>query len=547
MAPLRNEARPVYGVWEVPRHLGIPDRSAVSRPLLPLPPRILSTSLRVSLNRFALLLLALATVGPIACAPAAPARAPRTSVLMSTAREDSIGRDGAREVASQIGLVEDPKLNAYVTSLGDRLALNARRAEIQYRFFVVEMTEPNAFAIPGGYIYVSRGLLNLVNSEEELANVIAHEIAHVDARHAAQRELQQRKASILSVLGGLAGAVVGGDAGAAMGVFGQAYGAGLIAHYSRDQERDADRLGQELAAQAGFRAIGMAEFLRTLENDQRLRTGASRRPSFFDSHPSTPERIASAAARADSFPVQAGAAPPLPRDAFLDRIDGIVVGENPAEGILLGNRFLHPDLQLGVRFPDAWKVANARTAIGAVSPRGQAIVALELQEAGQDPRIAAARFVEFERLSIYESRELRIGAFPAVWVMATQPGARGNLGLDLTWIAFQGRIFRLTGTTPLAAAPTHRPAFRGVAHSFRRITAEEIAEIEVIRLRATRARAGETIEDLSLRTQNRWDVRETAVVNALPANVRLKAGQWLKIAVGEPYESSSVAAGVPLY
>ena len=218
-------------------------------------------------------------------------------ILNAPEREEEIGRREAQRVADEIGLVEDAKLAPYVESIGQRLARHAPRAGVRYRFAIADMPEPNAFALPGGYIFVSRGLLALANDEAELACVLAHEIAHVAARHAAQREAEAVRAQLLSALGVIAAAIVGGGEAAAMaGVASQAAGAGIIAAYSREQEHDADRLGQELAVRAGWDPSGMATFLRSLENETRLREGATRLPSYFDSHPATPDRAANTAA-----------------------------------------------------------------------------------------------------------------------------------------------------------------------------------------------------------------------------------------------------------
>jgi predicted Zn-dependent protease len=211
---------------------------------------------------------------------------------MSPQREAQLGEQASAQVEREIGLVRDAKLTSYVDAIGQRLAAASPRRDVPYEFGVADMAEPNAFALPGGYVYVSRGLLVLANSEDELANVIGHEIGHVAARHAAQRDTRKTGVGGLSVLGTLAAAALGGAEAAQMaGQLGQVAGAGLIASYSRDQERQADEVGQQISAATGWDPAGMASFLPTLEREGQQRAGGvARQPSFLDSHPAAGER-----------------------------------------------------------------------------------------------------------------------------------------------------------------------------------------------------------------------------------------------------------------
>ncbi len=165
------------------------------------------------MGRVPLFLLAVAVWSAVGCA-VNPVTGRRELVFMSPAREAALGAQAAAEVEAGIGLLDDPALTAYVSELGERLARHSPRRNVTYRFYVADMPEPNAFALPGGYIYVSRGLLALANSEDELANVIGHEIGHVAARHAAQRETQAIGAGVLTALGSRAAGAAGGDAAA---------------------------------------------------------------------------------------------------------------------------------------------------------------------------------------------------------------------------------------------------------------------------------------------------------------------------------------------
>lgn len=483
-------------------------------------PRLLAAALALALTACA------TAVNPVTGRP--------ELTTMSPQREVQLGQQAAAQVESQIGLVRDPKLTAYVESIGQRLAAHSPRQDVTYRFAVADMEEANAFALPGGWIYVSRGLLALANSEDELANVIGHEIGHVAARHAAQRETRSTGVQILSVLGTLAAAAVGGAEAAQMiGQLGQVAGAGLIASYSRDQERQADVIGQEIAAAAGWDPMGMATFLETLEREGRLRRGGqARAPSFLDSHPAAGERAVVAARRAGELPGRRTGGIANGRAAFLRRIEGVTIGPDPRQGVFQGERFLHPGFGFALDFPRGWQTQNGRQAVGAMAPRGDAVVVLEMQGPREEPAAAARRWLADKRgVRVVRSGAVS-GSWPAYVALVEAPTQRGGTtAAMITWIAHPQGTFRLTGMTPPAAWRAYGPAFEAVAQSLRPLTSAERSGITGLRLAVVQARAGETLAQLGQRTGNRWSLEETAVANAIRPDARLAAGDLVKIAL----------------
>ena len=459
-------------------------------------------------------------------------------IFMSPEREAAAGREAAQQVTQEMGLVDDPALVTWVSEIGTRVAAHSPRKDVRFEFHVAGMAETNAFALPGGYVYVSRGLLALARSEDELANVLAHEVGHVAARHAAQRETRALGVGLLSMLGTLAAGALGG-AGAAQSAaqLGQVAGAGLIASYGRDQERQADEVGQRMAAAAGFDPGGMATFLSALDREVTLRLGQTRRPSFLDSHPSTPERVAATAARARTLGSRGELAPLAARNAFVGHLEGLLVEEDPAEGVVRGETFVHPDLDLTLRFPDGWAVQNGREAVGAQEPEGQALVVLQAQERGSDPRLAAEHFLRANAQSL---ELLDHGSFQGAEVAAYRARTRvalsqGDAGLELFWLAHQGTVYRLQC---LAAAQSFagfvRP-FERTAASFGPLGAKERASVHERRLEIVSARAGESLEALGARGGNVWRLEQLALANGVEPGARLAAGQRIKLAVEKPY------------
>jgi len=462
---------------------------------------------------------------------------------MSAEREAALGQQAAAQVEAQMGFVDDAALQAYVQRLGQRLAAHSPRKDTSYDFHVVEMPEPNAFALPGGHVYVSRGLLALVNSEDELANVIGHEIGHVAARHAAQRDTRATGVGLLSTLGTVAAAVLGGAAAAqAVGQLSQVAGGGFIAAYSRDQEREADEVGQRIAAEAGYDPAGMTRFLATLEAWTRLESGGTERaPSFLDSHPATPERVAATGRRAGAIGVVP--APPIApgRSAFLGELEGLRVGANVEEGVFEGSTFLHPGLDLQLRFPEGWRTDNQRNAVVAGAPEGDALLGLELQGAGSDPRAAASAFAQQNGLRPAESAPFRAAGGDGFGFLAPVPMRQGQAVGWIGFVAYQGRIYRVTGLASPQSWRSRVPGFQATASSLGPLSAAERRGLRDERLRIVVARRGDTLASLSSREANVWSLAQTAVANGLARDGSLEAGFAVKIVRARPLAASSAA------
>lgn len=507
------------------RRRSIPDRTAVG------------LALRVSLLAWLIALAPGCAVNPVT--------GDRELILMSVEDEREIDRQGARQVEQQLGLIGRSELTEYVARLGRLMASYSPRQGVDYHFGVVEMQEPNAFALPGGHIYVSRGLLLLANSEAELANVLGHEIGHVAARHAAQQDVAQKVATLAGLLGSVAAGVAGtGDAGRTAAAA-QLAAEGALASYGRNQEREADETGQDLAVAAGVDPGGMSSFLRSLSNLERLEHGYSRREGYFDTHPATQERIAEMATSAQVRRWQPILSIAPTRVDFLAKLDGLAIGVPASEGVFRDGRFLHADLGLALRFPIGWEEHNRHSSVIAVSPDRDAVAVLELQGSGEDPHAAADRWAEEEGVSFRSTRSLQIAGFPAFRARAQiEKNARDSLA-EITWIAFEGKIYRLSGVSSEGRFPRYQVLFRSFARSFRRLRPHERELIDDLRLRSVAALPGESLEQLSRRSGNEWDLNRTAVMNGLHIDQPLGGDFLVKIAIREPYRAMPPLGFVP--
>jgi len=457
-------------------------------------------------------------------------------VVVSAAQERQIGRQEAEKVEAQMGLVTDARPSAYVEAIGRRLAEHSPRQDVEYSFQVVDAAEPNAFALPGGHIYVSRGLLVLVNSEDELAGTIGHEIAHVAARHHVQR---LTLAAPFAILLGLPAAIVGTvskSLGAVVAIPGQLTGGLVLAGHSRGQEREADRIGMELTASAGWDPGALSTFLYTLEREDALVHEETRGTDFFASHPSMPERVENTAKLAETMQWSPSTPIAADRKAFLERLEGLLVGPNPAEGVFVEGEFLHPELDFTLRFPPEWETRNQPQFVMAIPPEGEGktAIVLTLTEESGNP-VEAARADKLDEGLLGQLEHVEIHGLRAARLVTERQGSI----FDLTWVAHGERIFRIASVSPASQFARHGDTFREVAQSFRPLRAEDRARIREDRLRLRPGRKGESLEAFLARTGGTWSPEETALANGLGDDVRLGDGQLLKVPISQRYTPQS--------
>jgi len=450
--------------------------------------------------------------------PTAKKKAARPGrIVLKTVYDDQrVGEEQSGAIEAEMGLIENEKLLEYVRSVGIRLLRYAPTRPFDYEFNIVDQRVPNAFALPGGKIYVSRGLLALVQSEDELAAVLGHEITHAAERHAAARMDYASRINPLSI--GLMRAA-------------------NIAAYGRDQERDADRGGQILCARAGYDPAGIATFLRKLDAADRYEIGWSRLPHFLATHPTSPSRSSLASDRAAGleWERQSGIADDLPL-GYYSMIDGLTLGDNPAGGLFEGDRFVHPDLRFTIRFPQGWTTFNTQQAVGAVSPSRDAEATLTVEGTGTDIAKVVDDFVDGKadgfRVKIRKQWKLKLGELPAIRI----EGSAGNgLSVQMTFVAYENLVYRLSLLSYASAESRYRGRARVFAHSFRPLNDAESHSLEINRLRTARALAGETLQALSSRTHNEVELVYTGVMNGVYADTPLPKGTPIKIGLAEPY------------
>jgi len=468
-------------------------------------------------TRIALSVAALVVALVTCLATAVSAERKKRDILLSEADDARIGREAAKSVPAQMGLYEDPELEAYVDKLGQRLLRGVPRMGFNYQFKIVDQFEPNAFALPGGYIFISRGLLALANSEDELANVMGHEIIHTAHRHAAMQQ-----------------ALVGAGPLAMPWIR-----AANMAAYGRDMERDADKGGQALAAAAGYDPMGMSTFMKQLDQLERIRIGTVRQARFIDTHPGAGERAAVNAAR--SREIRRRNVPGLgdTRTSYLRRLEGLPVGPRPEGGVFDDDRFLQPDMDFQLRFPPGWSVSNSTQAVGAVSPKRDAMIYLMADQPESDPEQAAADFVvktsqDFP-VDVSRSGPVKIGGLDAWRVELEGSGRAAGVSANVTFIPYRGATYRITGVSPSAVARSYTGRMLSTTRSFRPLTEAERSKISGSQIHLVTAQAGETLEELGNRSGNTWNISTLAAYNGVFTTHRFGGGELVKTTRTEPY------------
>ncbi|MCD4729185.1 MAG: M48 family metalloprotease, partial [Bacteroidales bacterium] len=298
--------------------------------------------------------------------------------------DKKIGAESAVQVEQMIGIYQDSALTAYVNAVGQRLVNVLVDTPLEFRFFVVDMAEPNAFALPGGYIYVSRGLLSLVNDEAELACVIGHEMIHVIKRHA----VKQMRKSILPGLLYIPGAVVGVFNSSLGSIINTPVSLGselFLSNYSRKQENESDKLGIKLASQAGYNPEKLAIILTSLSEDAKLLSGEAEKRSYFSSHPFTPKRVEKIEKEILKLQWSEKSSFADDKMSLYSKLAGMVYGQNPKQGIFEENVFKHPELNLAIPFPEKWNTINVPVAVGAKQPDGEAQLIFMIDNSGGEP------------------------------------------------------------------------------------------------------------------------------------------------------------------
>jgi predicted Zn-dependent protease len=455
-----------------------------------------------------------------------PATGKKEISLVGEGQEVAMGREAAEQVRTQIGLYSDERLDTYVAGIGRRLAAVSERPDLEWSFKVVDDPEVNAFALPGGYIYITRGLLSYANSEAEVAAVLGHEIGHVTARHS----VSQMSKAQLATLGLGVGMILKPDL-ARYGQIGQTGLGLLMLKYGRDDENQADELGMRYLTRAGYSASSMGDVMSMLE---RVSTGAEgkkggRVPTWLASHPSPEARLARIQAHQGEYPQ--GTRDPARAD-YLRHLDGIVYGPDPREGFVKDDTFYHPGLAFRMEMPKGFRVSNTKQTVAALSPRQDAVVQLALSSRGT-PQEAERAF--FSQQGIQMGRAWRsTDRGPSAVAREFQAQASSTVIHGLAaFVSHQGKVFELVGYTSASRWPEYDDALARSLGSFGPLTDRRYLDAQPMRMEVLNVPGLLSVDSLARQPRTAVDARELALLNGVTPGTQLKPGQLAKTVVGD--------------
>jgi len=454
-----------------------------------------------------------------------PATGNNQLMLVSEDQEIAMGRQADSAVITSIGLYPDAVWQRYIQQFGARIAATSERPGLPWTFRVVDDEAVNAFALPGGFVYVTRGLLAHLTNEAELASVVGHEIGHVTARHTAAEMSKQQLIGLGLAAGSMASSQVAKYAGTAN----QALGI-LYLKFSRDDENQADQLGLRYMRRASYDPRQMPEVFRMLER-LGAAEGGGRLPTWLETHPSPANRVAAISAQIAALP-QDFSGTSVNRDAYERLLNGLVFGNNPRHGYFMGSLFFHPDLRFRIAFPDGWALNNGAQAVIAVSPAKNA--AIELSQAAEPSADAAARaFLAQQGITSSSSTRLSLtGGLPAVSAPFAAATASGTLRGTVLFVEYSGVVYGIVGYAPEAQWPSYQGIAERSEQSFQRLTDPAALNIQPQHVDIVTLVRATTIAQLVRERASPAAGATLALINQVELDTPFASGRLVKWVVG---------------
>lgn len=450
------------------------------------------------------------------------------------AKDLEYGNQGFEMVKQQMGLCEFEPLESLVTKLGEKLVGQLEKPLFEYDFYLVDTPEPNAFALPGGKIFVTRGLLALPLTEDELAGVMGHEIIHSNNRHGVKTSAGSVFGKIIAIPGLIVGGIFSGPIGQAVASPFLAGNELLQADYSRSNEKEADKEGTALAAKAGYQSIQLANILKRLSLEAEVLTGESEKKSYFASHPYTPDRV-KAITKHSAKNVQAAPSPILSSDAFLKAFDGLNIGENPEYGYIHNKVFYHPTDLYSFKLAEGWQTAITPVSLSLGSTDGEAILSFMVEE---DTMTFKQYLDNFEKAMVQQARMK-----PEHKEFFDWHGHKGEV-LEYTSVANEqvihfhliavdygkGRIFKITALfTDKSKERVHQ-----LLENAKPISGSALPKTSVPSIKIVSAKEGETLQSIVERSNSKEYANLMVLLNEKAMTSQFKKGQLVKAIVNKP-------------
>lgn len=450
-----------------------------------------------------------------------PVTGKKELMLYSEADEIAMGREVDQGIRKTYGLYDDPQLTAYVASVGRKLVPYSHRPHLKYHFSILDTAVENAFAAPGGYIYITRGLLSMMNNEAELAAVLAHEIGHVNARHS-MRSMSR------SLLFGI-GLAIAGELSEDVRKFtplAAIAGQLLFLKFSRSDEYQADSLGVEYSRKAMYNPGAMVSFFNSIQRLTVMKGGGGL-PNFLSTHPMTKNRID----RVKAMLIQEDTRLAVGKQPYLRKINGIVYGTNPRQGYVSANAFYHPDMRFAFTIPQGWQVENTPASVSLAPKDGNALVLFSAEKsAKQLDAYAKENLSNLSNPQLIRDNFRRINSFRAYETLFKTPDEGKMLKGKYTCIRKGDMIFSFLGFSTVNHFPNYKRNIEQVMASFTNLTDSRHINRKPLRVNVQKVVSSQRLRDLLERNRvpaERWEY--ISLINMLDTTATLKAGQYIKL------------------
>ncbi len=455
-----------------------------------------------------------------------PVTGSRQLALISESQEIAIGEASHPEVLREFGAVENKALQDYFSRMGMEMAKLSHRPNLPWHFTVLDSPVVNAFAVPGGYIYFTRGILAQMNNEAELAGVLGHEIGHVTARHSVTQISRQQLLGLGLGVGSILSPAfrqMSDLAETGLGIF--------MLKNSRDHERQSDQLGVQYMALSGYDPEQLSGFFQVFVDMREEEGGAI--PNWLSSHPAPPDRIQ--ATQNEALRVK-GEYPQkqykINGDSLLSMLDGLVYGENPREGFTEEGRFVHPDLRFQLDVPQGWKVENTKSAVIMGEPQGNAILQLSLvpPEEGQSPEAIGRKIGSQQGIEMVAGAATSINGNNAFLGRYRLQTSSGILGVQAAFIRYGGNVYQIAGLAPESAFSRFESVFDSNLRSFRELTDRRILNVQPDRIQIYRTRGNQSLRSIAASAgQGRITLEELSRLNRIDPDRTLAPGTAIKL------------------
>jgi predicted Zn-dependent protease len=440
--------------------------------------------------------------------------------LVSEPQEIEMGKQAAEETRQSIGLVKNDSLQTYVHDVGLKLAQSSERPQLPWSFQVVDDPTPNAFALPGGYVFVTRGLLTYMDSEAELAAVLGHEIGHVTAEHS----VQQISRAQVAQLGLGVGMILAPD----LQPLGNLLGSGmqlLFLKYGRDAERQADELGFRYALQDKYDVREMDDVFVSLQkiSEEEHRSPL---PTWQATHPDEGERIQTVQRRIAELPPGALEGTRVGQPEFLDHIQGLAFGENPRQGYFEGTRFMHPDLAFQITFPAGWKTQNLPQAVVGVSPQQDG--AIQLSVGRGDPEQATKQFLGQQGVQAGQAVRKTVNGLPAVVAEFAAQTQQGTVQGLVSYVSYKDATYQIVGYAPTQRYGNLQDSFLETINSFGQLKDSAALRVQPKRIELVKLPRAMSVQEFARTYPSTVDLKTVALLNQVDENATLPAGKRVK-------------------